>query len=476
MTTEVPPELATPIGFVEQTLGLELHDWQANAITPLDRAGYGLPLVQITALSPNEGGKSSRIVAGASYYWLGVHEKGQVRITTKDSKQLNEQIIPALEAQVGKFADWHSVKSPYYKITTPTGGSLVAFTTDDADRVEGHHGGPDRPLLWIVDEAKSVDEKIFSGIDRCGYQALIYCSTGGLMLGSFYESHFGKTANSFHKVRAGLKDCPHIAKEKVDRIISKYGIDNPFTRSAVFGEFMKQSDTDEYCVDLQSLLNCLNSPPKHRPGIKAGFCDFGAGTAEHVLAVRDGNKIEIAAAWIEANKDATAGRFIREFRKAGFSPETLREKPIVCDASDKEIWTKLVNAGWPIQRQNFGAPARLKKEYKSWGAEAWLEGAIKIASYEVILPEDDILKAQLIDRKKSYTGEGKLCVEDKLVMSERGVASPDRADAVLGVMAIPEQFHHKEVFSVTGWRDHAAEAGRGEYSDVMASIGADAGM
>lgn len=458
----------SPIGFVEDTLGLPLYPWQDKAIAPLSNAGWGKPLVQITALAPNEGGKSSRIVAGSSLWWLYVHARGKVAITTKDSKQLNEQVIPAIEAQIIKFEGWKSVRSPYYRVTTPSGGSIVAYTTADANRVEGFHGSPDSPLLYIVDEAKSVIEPIFTGIDRCGYQALLYCSSGGLAgFGSFWHSHEGDTQSSFIKVRAGLIDCPHIPKSKVDRIIQKHGIDNPFTRSCVFGEFMLQADTDEYCVSLKALLNCLESPPKHRPGLKAGFCDFGAGTAEHVLAVRDGNKIEIAAAWIEANKDATAGRFIREFRKAGLTPEQ-----VYCDASDKEIWTKLANAGWPIRRQNFGAPARLGKEYISWGAEAWLEGSIKIASHEVILPDDGVLKAQMIDRKKGFNAAGKLKVEDKLEMQKRNVPSPDRADAVFGVMSLPERIEQKDPFP-SGWSEQNEHA---EEFRVASEIGAFAGL
>ena len=468
---------ATPVGFVEEVLNLpkdggRLYPWQDKAIAPLEEAGYGKPIVMITALTPNEGGKSSILVAGSSCWWVTTHPKGTVAITTKDSKQLNEQIIPAIEEQVVKFYGWHSVKSPYYKVTTPTGGRIVAYTTDDAGRVEGFHGKPDAPLLYIVDEAKSVNEKIFEGVDRCGYQALIYCSTGGLEVGTFYESHYGAISGRFKKIRAGLIDCPHISKEKVDRMIAKYGIDHPLVRSSVFGEFMKQGDTDEYCISVAALQNCLNSPPKHKPGTKRGFVDFGKGTAEHVFAVRDGNKIDIAAAWIESNPDATAGRLIREFRSAGFTPDTATN--ITCDASDKEIWQKLANAGWTIRRQNFGAPSSLKDEYKSWGAQVWIEGGLKIASNAVILPDDDVLKAQLINRKKAYTNTGKLAVEDKLEMQERGVASPDRADAVLGVMSLAQDYTQPtERLDWSSWRE-AAETQIN--SDLLTSIGANPGF
>lgn len=452
-------------------LGLPLYPWQDKALAPLEFAGYGKPIVQISVLTPNEAGKSSRIISGAALYWLCVHAKGKVGITTKDSKQLNEQIIPALEAQTHKFEGWKSVRSPYYRLTTPTGGVLIAFTTDDSARVEGLHGSPEAPLLWEIDEAKFVLEEIFDGVNRCGYQAIILASSGGPMLGSFYESHHGKGNEAWIKVRAGLLDCPHIAKEKIARIIAKYGEENPFTRSTVYGEFMQQSETDEYCVDLRALLNCLASPPKHRPGMKAGFCDFGAGVAEHVLATRDGNKIELAACWIESNKDAAAGRFIREFLKAGFTAAKASEQ-LECDASDKEIWQKLANAGWVLRRQNFGAPARLKQEYQSWGAEAWLEAGIGIASSLWILPEDDVFKAEAVNRKKILTATGKWGTEDKLVMAKRNVPSPSRADSVFGVMAKPEYMPQKEIFNIGSWREEAA---KGQFAHVMDSIGGNVG-
>lgn len=451
-----------------------MYDWQKDAVARLELAGWGKPIVQITCLAPNEAGKSSRIVAGAAMYFALVHPKGKVAITTKDQKQLREQIIPAIEAQIHKFEGFSSVQSPYYKVVDKEGTTrIMAYVTDDAGRVEGLHGSPTSPLLIIVDEAKSVEEKIFTGIDRCGYQALIYCSSGGPMIGAFYESHYGKVSSSFHKVRAGLKDCPHISPDKVKRIVDKYGEDHPFTRSSVYGEFMEQGEDEEYCFELRSLNNCYLNLPDHRPGThKRGFWDWGGGTAEHVLCVGDGNRYEIAAAFVDANEDATAGRAIRSMLKAGFKPEDAPQY-LWCDASDKEIWKKLRDAGWNLGRKNFGAPATLAKEYVSWGAESWIEAALDVADCSIIPPRDDVTKAQLISRRKGFTGKGLLCAEDKGEMAARGAPSPDRADAFVGCRRIPEPFIHKEPFTVTGWRDHfASEQG----AEVVEEMGCCAGL
>ena len=56
--------------------------------------------------------------------------------------------------------------------------------------------------------------------------------------------------------------------------------------------------------------------------------------------------------------------------------------------------------------------------------------AKKIDGAEIILPEDDDLTAQLTCRKSLVNSKGKLGVESKDSMRARGLASPDKADAL----------------------------------------------
>jgi hypothetical protein len=66
----------------------------------------------------------------------------------------------------------------------------------------------------------------------------------------------------------------------------------------------------------------------------------------------------------------------------------------------------------------------------------WHGAGEVIAGYGVILPPDDRLKAQLTTRKIKLLSDGRLGVESKKDMAARGLNSPDRADAVVGVIAI----------------------------------------
>ena len=118
---------------------------------------------------------------------------------------------------------------------------------------------------------------------------------------------------------------------------------------------------------------------------------------------REGNKIEIVAAWREANKEAAAGRFIREFVQQKVKPEQ-----VIADAADKEFWDLIERGGWPIRRQNFGQALPQSGVYTSWSAMAWMEGAAEIGRCEWILPHDDILFGEMTTRQKIVERAGEM--------------------------------------------------------------------
>jgi phage terminase large subunit len=458
----------TPIGFTETVLGLKgLYPWQDRVLTSFEGStGPNAKQKQVALVSPNGAGKSANIVAPIALWWIFAHERGKVVITTKDGKQLHEQIYPALSRHKDKFEGWEWKISPYIRVTTPTGGTLIAFTTDEAERVEGNHKTDDvkGPLLMIVDEAKGVDDKIFQGVDRCTFNAQLYASSPGMTRGRFYDA-FHKDRALFKCFQVGLNDCPHIPKEKIERIIATHGDDHPFTRSTIYGEFMAAEDLEKYCISDMALQFCLQNPPPHRKGIRAMFCDFAGAGAENVAAFRDGNKIEIAAAWREANKLASCSRFVQLFRHYD-----LKESEITGDAADKEMCDLLKEAGWHIKRQNFGAPAWDAEVYSSWGAEAWNEGGMAIQKGEFILPHDDDLIAQLTTRRRTFGRAGKMGMEEKYIMrTKRNLPSPDRADAVLGVMA---QREYKQPKQFKTYQELEREFDTSTANEVLEKMGA----
>jgi hypothetical protein len=470
---DILDEAIHPIGFAETVLGLSLYPWQDKAVAPLNFAtGSKARRINIAVIAPNGAGKDDRIIPTAVFWWLANHKRGKVVITTKSDLQLTNQTIPALEKHRTKLAYPPPVTSPRFELNTPSGGKCIAFVTNLAARAEGWHKEDDidGPLLLIVNEAATVDDEIFTALDRCTPNALMLISKPGLKFGRLWD-----VTTAFKKdwivVRAGLKDCPHIPKERIDYIVNTYGEDHPVTRSTLHGEFMEQDEVEKYVINDVALRGLIDLAPPFKPGYECMFCDFGDGGAENTIAKRNGNKIELVDCWREKNKFASVARFIQSFRK-----HNMMADKITGDAADKEMCDLLRDAGWSIKRQNFGSPANDKNIYLSWGAEAWREAAIGIEKREWILPNDPTLIAQLTSRQRSFGAQGKLGVEEKTAMQKR-LKKPDysldRADAVIGCMAQRNyNYDQDKLPDLDRWQEELERSGA---DNVLSSIGARAG-
>lgn len=418
--------LASPIGFAEKVLGLQLYPWQDEVLSWFDDAKLR---VKGTIAAPNGSGKDDRVIASLALWYLAVHPRAKVVITSRDSRQIHGQTFAALGRHAAKFEGWKWTSGV---IANAAGGRIILFTTNEAGRAEGWHKEDDvcGPLLMIVNEAKSVPDEIFEAFDRCTYNGILYISSSGLMEGRFYESHT-KLAGQFRRRIVRLEECPHIPKSRVDDLLRSYGREHPFVKSTLYSEFMSQDEGTQYVFSLEAVQAAIRTPPAHRRGSRAAYCDFAAGGDENVLAIRDGNRVEIVAAWRERDTMSAVGRFILEFRKAG-----LQAEEIYADYGGLGIpmCNRLWELGWEVNRVENGARPR-DVRYRHRGAEIWHETAAAVSRGELILPDDGVLIAQLTTRKVKIESDGRLGMEPKPHMQKRGLPSPDRADAVCGACA-----------------------------------------
>jgi len=471
MSAALPIEVTTA-GFAALKLGLEPYDWQIRALEPLERAtGPEGTRQNITIRAPNGSGKDSVIIPTAALWWIYFHPQGRVAITTQSALQMREQTIPNLELSLKRLKWPDPVRSPYWKLTVPEGGSITCFVTNTGERAEGWHQREDSPLLLIINEAKKIDEEIFRGLDRWTPNAVMMISSPGVRSGRFWESHT-KNSGLWQRVKAGLVDCPHIPQERIDFIIATHGKDSPHTQSTLYGEFMDSEEGELFPITEKEIYACIESPPSHiKTGFKYGFWDFSSGgRAKNVFVLRDGNKYEIRDRWRETNEDAIVGRAIATMRDAGLTPEQVSG-----DAAAKSILDKLANAGWPIFRQNFGyhdGKSAIYTIYRSWSAWAWIEGCNKIKRREVIIPNDPAIIEQLTQRKFHFSVDGKQAIEEKALMfKERGIESPDESDALFGAMSAQDlfQFNQYRIFNP----DYSE---RFNHKEILEEMGANAGF
>jgi hypothetical protein len=421
---EILEDLSKPSAFASNVLGINLYDWQRKVLRDLEPRDC-----RVALRAANGSGKTSTVISAILIWHALVYPRSIAVTTAGVFRQVESQLWPSLRNHIAKLGGAWEVTSGEIRYLHPNGNTsrIIGYSATDPGRAEGWHAEDHEyhPLLMVVDEAKTVADPLFEAISRCQPTRLLIASSPGGTSGAFYRA-FTKEANMWQKHAVTAFDCPHITQTQIDEVVKRYGEKHPLTRSMIYGEFV-DIGLESLVINLTQLQNCHNTPPRFRPGVRIAGVDFAAGGDQNVICISDGNKILPMIAWREKDTMAAVGRFIVEFKKAGLEANNIYADAsgmgmVMCDA--------LAESGWAVNRVNFGATAYDNNAYTNRSAEMWYGMAKKIEDAEIILPEDEDLTAQLTCRRTITNSKGKLGVESKDSMRARGIASPDRADAL----------------------------------------------
>lgn len=411
-----PPGICSPWEFAVVVLGMhDLYDWQGLC---LEAFGQRIP---VGICAANGSGKTQRVVCVAVLWLLTFYPNSVIPVTSGSWTQLEHQLWPALESHKNIWPqwDWRSLR-----ILTPEGGDAFAFSTNEPGRAEGYHGDATKPLGYIIDEAKTVPDGIYHASNRCNAQYRMISSSAGGPMGFFYDV-FHKNRSRYFTRKILSSDCPHLA-QKFANDSKLYPHDDPVYRSMHFSEF----GIDDNFIPIVNpivLRRLYEKPPLWVKGSRSAFCDFAAGGAENVLALRDGNRVTLIRCWRQVDTTQAVREFIEEFKRLGLTPG--------------EIWGDAGGLGhnflcsfreqnWYINAVNNQETPRDEAHYANLGSEAWFTAARKIERMECILPEDPVFFEQATGRKREYDSKQRLRCEGKDKMAK----SPDRADAVFGAL------------------------------------------
>jgi hypothetical protein len=423
---QYPIGVLPPWMFAKLVLGLtDLYPWQGQC---MEAVGRGLPTALLAA---NGSGKTRRVIAPLLLWLLYSFPRAVGKMTSGSWQQIQEQLLPALDEFRPRLASlgWKWLEG---YIETPEGGFISVFSTDNPGRAEGFHGTPDAPLMYIIDEGKSVADGIFQAGDRCTAQYRLIASSPAGPSGRLYDC-FNRLAAFYYGIRVPSTECPHISDELRARDLAMWGESDPWYRSRHLAEF-SDDETFPRIVDPRWIRACWAEPPAVQLSNKRAFCDFAAGGAENVIAVAQGNRVDIGAAWREVDTVQAARQFRREFERLG-----LNQGQVYGDDGGlgKVMIDQIGELGFQVLRVRNEDAASDPEHFANLGSEMWFQAARRIEKRDVILPEDKTLFDQLTGRRRDYDSKGRLIAEPKRKMAARGIESPDRADALVGALYNP---------------------------------------
>lgn len=428
-----------PVAFAEDMLDFYLDEWQQNVM--MDLASNA----KVSVRSGQGVGKTG-LEAAVCLWFLTCRPNPKIICTAPTMQQLYD----VLWAEIAKWLNRSKIKNllKWTKTKVYMRGSedrwfATARTATKPENMQGFH---EDYMLFIVDEASGVEDRIMEAIlgTLSGQEnKLLMCGNPTRNSGVFHDSHFAdRSLYKTHKISS--IDSPRTSKDNIAMLKRKYHEDSDVYRVRVLGEFPKAEPDVFLPLDIVEAAMMRDVQIEGMLEIGVDVARFG--DDETVLASRIGLKMLGIEAYSKQDTMTTAGRVIL-YAKTLIKAYKKRTCTIKIDDDGvgggvtdrvREIVEEERLPFEVIDCHNGGVPED-KEHYDNWGTEAWanLRDLLLDEDNPISLMNDDNLVGQLTTRKQEIGSKGKIKIEPKIKMKKRGLPSPDRADAVVLAFAKP---------------------------------------
>ncbi len=443
---KIPQYRKNPILFFNEVLNFYPDEWQKAAAE--DIANY--PKVTIRS---GQGVGKTGLEAAVALWFLTCFPFARVVATAPTRQQLNDVLWAEISKWqsksplLKKLLKW--TKTRIYVIGQEERWFAVARTATKPENMQGFH---EENMLFIVDEASGVADDIMEAIlgTLSGENnKLLLCGNPNKASGTFYDSHnIDKEMYRCHKVSS--LDSQRTNKENIQALIKKFGKDSNVVRVRVFGEF--PIDEDDVFITSAAVSNSLATEMiEDIQTVDIGVDVARFGDDNSVIAIKVNNKILPLKVYHGNDTTQIAEKtvyFARQL-KARYG----NVKKIYCKIDDTGVGGGVTDQIRKIQRVdgnldwlsvipvNFAISVN-HPYYVDFATLLWGILKEKMEEKEVQIPNDSDLIGELTSRRKQFSATGKIKIEPKKEMKERGLCSPDRSDAV--ALAVYPIFEDKQ--------------------------------
>jgi phage terminase large subunit len=254
-----------PVTYSREVLAFEPWSRQAEIIRALTTHRF------VAAKSGHKIGKSD-IAAVASHWFTGTKPDSRVILTAPSAHQIQNIVwrsVKRLYDRAGRVDEQgkrHGLTlggecydTAHVGLRYSDGREIIGLSTDVPERFAGI-SAPN--LLFIVDEASGVEEKIFEAIfgNTAGNAWVLLLSNPTRTSGTFYDAFHTKRSN-WHTISVASTETPNFDPnvEPIPGLASpqflefakrQWGIDSPHFSVRVMGEFPSQSENSVIGVGL----------------------------------------------------------------------------------------------------------------------------------------------------------------------------------------------------------------------------------
>lgn len=436
------PYYDDPVGFCKDVLGVNLWGKQRDILVAMRDH-------RRVAVRSGHGTGKTFVAACGVIWWLYARE-GLV-VTTAPTW---EHVSSVLWREINEIASKALVPLPGEQFQTERRVGdywyAVGLSTNTPSAFQGRHHPR---LLVVVDEAPGVAEQVhleISTLATGGKNCIMMIGNPTTTSGTFYEAF--KHPDYWKCLRVSCLDHPNVTTghEGIEGAVTEgwiaekkaqWGENHPFWYSRVLGEFPKISTRGviplgwlERAEDEGKRLEALAEAEAERMPRVGGLDVARYGDNECVFTVRRGDAIEFQVAWSHLSLMETCGRAVQNIKEYGL-------KALVIDAAGvgAGVYDRLIEQGQPVYAYNGGHRAFTPGSFSNRRTEMWWALRTRLEKQRLWLPPHcERLVADLIAPEYEINSSGRIKVETKETLLDRGVRSPDFADSLILCFALDE--------------------------------------
>lgn len=404
----------------------------ADFIYQIDEALETNEIPYISVRSGHGTGKTFILANLANYIGL-TEEDAKLVLTAPVAAQLENQLMPELKKwSEGLFPPLRplvDVKTKHATYGISRKNKAVARTArkNNSEALAGVHGSF---VLYIIDEASGVDNKIFEVIEGAltGERFLfVMCSNPTRTVGKFYDSHTNaKMIKHFRRIHLNCEKSANVKPQWIKNMADKYGEDSDTYRVRVRGEFPKAQTDALFNPEMLARFFDYKRAVDDSGAVVWGNDIARYGDDKTYIFKRKGYKGLGFSGWEKLDTMETAARVVKEYNESYEKPDYINvdTNGLGVGVFDRLVQLKLDGVQDCNSNYKASNDAYLNKRTEMYHN---LAGAMKKGAS---CPYDVQLEEELLAVTYSITDNGKikLCPKDEI--KDAIGRSPDKGDSV----------------------------------------------
>lgn len=417
-----------PVEWVEDTFGVTPDPWQAEALRAL-AAGRNV------AVRSGHGVGKTAFAAWSVLWYLATRPFALIPCTAPTQHQLSDLLWAEIARWLNRSALREEIEWTATRVAMRGHASTwfaVARASNKPENLAGFHA---QHLLYVVDEASGVPDELMAVVDG----ALTNEGARLVMVGNptratgYFADRFARDDPRWYTATISSEESPRVSREWIEQMRADWGRDSDTYRVRVLGLPPRGEATGFIPAPLvEAAMDRYDTTPADGP-LEIGVDVARYGDDKSAVCARRGYKV----VYLEARQGlsnpevaAWVAQVVQDLAEPG-------ERPIVRVDDDgvgggvTDLLRLMVSEGTanltPMPA-TFGGKG--DRWYATNAGVMWGHLRKLMQDGLLALPRDQELLVQLTNRTFSVNLKGKIVLEKKEHMKERGLRSPDKADAL----------------------------------------------